>query len=353
MMRVGLLWRGDAQAPPPDPETTRLRGVFDALSQRDVEAIPIVYADEVVDSVRERLLGLDGVLVWVDPITDGHDRSQLDPMLADVAARGVWVSAHPDTILKIGTKEVLFRTRGMSWGTDTRLYATLEQFRDALPKVLAEGRPRVLKQYRGNGGNGVWKIEAADAATSARVSRVRIRHARRGSLEEETSLGEFIERCAPYFDGEGRMVDQPFQPRLIDGMVRCYLVHDRVVGFGEQLINMLFPAPLGESADDAPLPGPRLYYPPTRGDFQALKHRLESEWVPELCRSCSVDRADLPAIWDADFLYGPKTASGDDTYVLCEINVSAVLPFPDSALEPLADAVVARLRRRRMGGPNG
>ena len=49
MMRVGLLWRGDAQAAPPDPETTRLRGVFDALSQRDVEAIPIVYADEVVD----------------------------------------------------------------------------------------------------------------------------------------------------------------------------------------------------------------------------------------------------------------------------------------------------------------
>ena len=167
MMRVGLLWRGDPQAPPPVPEATRLRGVFEALSQRDVEAIPIVYADEVVDSIRERLLGFDGVLVWVDPITDGHDRSQLDPMLADVAARGVWVSAHPDTILKIGTKEVLFRTRGMSWGTDTRLYATLEQFRDALPKVLAEGRPRVLKQYRGNGGNGVWKIEAADAATSA------------------------------------------------------------------------------------------------------------------------------------------------------------------------------------------
>jgi len=32
----------------------------------------------------------------------------------------------------------------------------------------------------------------------------------------------------------------------------------------------------------------------------------------------------LPIIWDADFLYGPKTPSGDDSYVLCEINVSAV-----------------------------
>jgi len=42
----------------------------------DVEAFPVVYADEVVDAVRTRLLGLDGVLVWVDPITEGRDRSR-------------------------------------------------------------------------------------------------------------------------------------------------------------------------------------------------------------------------------------------------------------------------------------
>jgi hypothetical protein len=36
----------------------------------------------------------------------------------------------------------------------------------------------------------------------------------------------------------------------------------------------------------------------------------------------------IPIIWDADFLYGPRTASGDHTYVLCELNVSAVFPFP-------------------------
>jgi hypothetical protein len=41
-----------------------------------------------------------------------------------------------------------------------------------------------------------------------------------------------------------------------------------------------------------------------------------------------LDAVALPAIWDADFLYGPKTQSGEDTYVLFEINVSAVWPFP-------------------------
>jgi hypothetical protein len=38
-----------------------------------------------------------------------------------------------------------------------------------------------------------------------------------------------------------------------------------------------------------------------------------------------IDVASLPIIWDADFLYGPRSASGKDTYVLCEINVSSVL----------------------------
>ena len=49
---------------------------------------------------------------------------------------------------------------------------------------------------------------------------------------------------------------------------------------------------------------------------------------------------DLPLLWDCDFLLGEKTASdGDeDRYVLCEINVSSVSPFPESALEPLAGA---------------
>ena len=54
----------------------------------------------------------------------------------------------------------------------------------------------------------------------------------------------------------------------------------------------------------------------------------------------------LPIIWDADFLYGPRTAAGDDTYVLCEINVSSVMPIPDQA-----PAEIARLARERLAHP--
>jgi len=84
-----------------------------------------------------------------------------------------------------------------------------------------------------------------------------------------------VARCAQYFQGAGRIIDQVYQPRLTDGIVRCYQVRDRLAGFGEQLINALYPAALGAAPADAPQPGPRLYYPPTRPDFQKLKNRLE------------------------------------------------------------------------------
>ena len=58
----------------------------------------------------------------------------------------------------------------------------------------------------------------------------------------------------------------------------------------------------------------------------------------------SIDAESLPIIWDADFLYGPRTATGEDTYVLCEINVSSVAPFPEQASEEIARLSMARLR---------
>jgi hypothetical protein len=68
---------------------------------------------------------LDGVLVWVDPIHQGKTRAVLDPRLREIAARGPWVSAHPDVILKMGVKEVLYRTRHLGWAA-TRIATTAQ-----------------------------------------------------------------------------------------------------------------------------------------------------------------------------------------------------------------------------------
>ncbi|MFX6991382.1 hypothetical protein ABTI34_18120, partial [Acinetobacter baumannii] len=76
-----------------------------ALADAGVESEPVVYEDDVLDTVRAQLAKCNGVLVWVNPIHEGRNRNNLDALLREVAARGVWVSAHPDVVLKMGTKE--------------------------------------------------------------------------------------------------------------------------------------------------------------------------------------------------------------------------------------------------------
>lgn len=72
---------------------------------------------------------------------------------------------------------------------------------------------------------------------------------------------------------------------------------------------------------------------------------MEAVWVPQMMKVLDLDRTSLPIIWDADFLYGPRTASGEDSYVLCEINVSCVFAIPDNAPADIARLSLARLSR--------
>ena len=123
-----------------------------------------MFEDTAIDEVRDELLGLDGALVWVNPIQDGANRRNLDALLTDAAAQGVWVSANPSVILKLGTKEVLFTTRNIGWGVDTDLYRTPEELTQRFAPWLGERGRLVLKQGRGNGGNGVWRVDLTETS---------------------------------------------------------------------------------------------------------------------------------------------------------------------------------------------
>jgi hypothetical protein len=319
----------------------RLNCVFQELAPLGIEALLVPYADDVVDRVRSQLLACDGVLVWVDPLFTGRNRTALDAMLRDVAANGVWVSAHPDVILKMGAKEVLYRTRHLGWGTDTHLYRTAAALHEEFPRRLHLAGPRVVKQNRGNGGQGVWKVELISTGAQGAPT-VRVLHASRGNVPEDLLLDDFLTRCEDYFADGGCIIDQPFQPRLPDGMIRCYMGADKVVGFGHQFIKaLILPPPEGPSSEAA-MPGPRIMHPASAPQFQALKAKMESDWTPQMMRVLDIDALSLPIIWDADFLYGPRDASGNDTYALCEINVSSVFPFPEQAPVEIARLALAR-----------
>jgi hypothetical protein len=325
-------------------ESHGLLPLYEAFRELPLEIRPVVFEDSAVDEVRDELFALDGVLVWVNPMQDGANRRNVDALLREAASRGVWVSAHPSVTLKLGTKEVLFSTRSVGWGGDTDLYRTPEEFAQRFPFWLGERGRGVVKQGRGNGGNGVWKVELLDAhvaATPSAVVRVQDASLRDGS-SETTSLGAFMARCAGYFAWSGFLVAQPFQERLHDGMVRCYLSHDQVVGFCHQwprgLLDVEHVSAARASSAMVGAEDPA---------YQRLKDQMQREWVPKMTALLGIERESLPVIWDADFLYGPRAPSGEDTYVLCEINVSAVWPFPPMAAWTVAAAAVARTQAVR------
>ena len=335
--RIAILWRGDEVARrSATPDSSRFKTVFAALADVGVGAEPVVYEDDVLDAVRAQLATVDGVLVWVNPIHEGRNRSKLDALLREVAARGAWVSAHPDVILKMGTKEVLHRTRTMSWGSDTAIYRTAEAMRAELPSRLAAG-PRVIKRNRGNGGEGVWKVEAL--TSPGNQPRVRALDATKDA-SEEVALEDFFERCIEYFE-DGCVIDQPFQARLSEGVVRCYMAGDCCAGFGHHKVKALVETPAARAEA-----GPRLYTSNADPRFQRLRRLMEDEWTPQLISLLDVPRSNLPMIWDADFMLGPPGADGTDSYVLGEINVSSVFPIPDEASAEIARRVADRLQSK-------
>lgn len=329
--KVAIVWRGDAR----DRAELRLANgrfaaVAHALAQADFAPEACIYHEAASAAVRDQLLAVGVALVFVNPLQDGRRRYDLDVLLREVAAAGVWVSAHPDVIDKMGVKSVLWRARDLGWGSDVHFHDDATDFAKTFPARLAAGA-RVLKPNRGNGGQGVWKVEAVG------VGQVRIQAADGDPTPRTLSLPALIAARMPDFREAGGLVDQAYQPRLTEGMVRCYMSGDRAAGFGAQQVRALAPAKAGRS-------GPRLYSGPEDGRFQRLRAVMERDWTPGLARLLEIDPDDLPAIWDADFLLGPRTAAGEDSYVLCEINVSSVFPMPDEA-----PAAIARTLSRRLG----
>lgn len=334
--KVAIVSRGDRQTR--DAATaanSRFVAVFEALARLGVAAEPAIFDEAFADEVRAQLLAVDAVLVWVDPISkDGRRRDVLDSLLREASGAGVLVSGHPDVIAKIGVKAVLHRTRTLGWGTDTRLYESHAAFAADFPACLAAAGPRVLKQNHGNGGIGVWKVEAADGGT------VRVQDAVGEADPRTLEMAGFIEGFRPYFKSGGRLIDQAFQARLGEGMIRCYMSGARVAGFGRQIIRPLMPP-------GTPPSGPRVMSGPDTPDLQRLRTLMETDWTPGMLGLLGLEPDDLPVIWDADFLYGPKTASGEDSHVLCEINASSCFAIPEEAPDALARTLLDRLEARR------
>ncbi|HUR67120.1 MAG TPA: Cj0069 family protein [Chitinophagaceae bacterium] len=305
-----------------------------AFSENGFSVSSVLYNDEKAGELADSLQEFDAVLVWVNPIEQGRDRKQLDQLLTAIAAKGCYVSTHPEVILKMGTKDVLFKTKDMGWGGDTKLYNSFEDFLNRFPAGLQASGIRVLKQYRGNGGNGVYKIIVGPAANEVTVV-----HAIAGNEKKTMSLNEFFTAFKIFFSDNGKLIDQEWNRNIINGMVRCYLSGNKVAGFGYQEINALY------EINNIPVPpGKRYYFAQNCGLFSDLKDIMETKWVPELQERLAISNEMMPVIWDADFFINSiNVGSVTEKYTLCEINVSCVSPFPPSAIPFIVDAIRDRV----------
>ncbi len=311
----------------------KYRDLAAAFSSQGFDVRSVLYNDEQAEALADSLPAFDAVLVWVNPIEQGKDRKQLDALLTNIAARSCFVSAHPEVILKMGTKDILYKTKDMDWGGDTKMYGSHKDFLSQFNTSLKASGTRVLKQYRGNGGNGVYKIVYVSPDT------VKVTHAAAGSQERAMSFEDFYDEFKAFFSDDGMLIDQEWNNNMANGMVRCYLAGNKVAGFGYQEINALY-----EWNGIAVPAGKRYYYTENCGLFSDLKTIMENKWVPELQKMLAIRNEMMPVIWDADFFINSiNSGTAIGKYTLCEINVSCVSPFPPSAVRFIVKELKGRI----------
>ena len=92
--RIAILWRGDREGRrTATPQNNRFYRVFEELAALGIHAEPAVYDDDIAGEVREQLLAVDGVLVWVDPIHEGKTRSVLGRAVSSLRPDSPWQPA--------------------------------------------------------------------------------------------------------------------------------------------------------------------------------------------------------------------------------------------------------------------
>lgn len=331
---IGILLYGTDAQPRNAATEEKYRLLVEKMTERAWEVRTLTYHDSRRDVLGREARQCDAVLVWINPTEPGLDRAALDSFLRELAADGVLVSAHPDAILRIGTKDVLVATQALGWSVDSVAYRTSAEFRERFPETLQRDGTRVLKQHRGHSGHGVWKVAALSRDTFEVTSATRVESPRELS---QSALLAFFD--AEVFARASHLVDQRWVPTLDRGMVRAYLCGTKVVGFGYQEIVALHPFTPDDDFTRRP-PSRRYYYTAQCFLFRRLRERLEDEWLPALQATMAMAAEDFPLLWDTDFFLGDPP---DAEFLLCEINASCVSPFPESAITPLVIELGRRL----------
>ncbi|MDH3975040.1 MAG: Cj0069 family protein [Deltaproteobacteria bacterium] len=296
------------------------KAIIDSLKKRDWTSEIIFYDDESRGEIFMYTVEKAGA--YISRVNPGNlkDETAYFQLLRELVKRGIQGLPHPDVMVNYGAKNAIEKFKGTDIvPNDVYTYYDFDTFKENFPKALKKGT-RVLKQNRGSAGEGIWRVEILNNSN---------KKSKKGLLDtivkcteaadnhvEKMPLGEFIDFCVQYLDGKnGMLLDMPFLERITEGEIRLFMLRNKVV-------NIVHKKP-AETPDafSATL-------------FSGAKYTYESpEKWPELVKLMEgnipmlrerLGDFDVPLIWTADFILDTCKKSGDDKYILGEINSSCV-----------------------------
>ena len=341
MKSIALILYGDSNSTRNAFTDDNFKGLAESLTESGFNVESVLYHHSKAKQFQTELERFTAVLSWVNPkerTERSEDNLDLDDVLLSLSGKGVYVSTHPEIILKIGTKKVLYSTRNMDWGGDTEIYTDYDDFEKRFLNSLNTSSARILKQYRGESGRGIFKV-----SLDTEHKNICVVPATSGNEERVFSKDEFFNEFKKYFDNGNGLVNQQWAESITNGMVRCYITGTKVSGFGYQESVALCPNTDISESKVRPT-SKRFYFSEDCGLFQDLRKIMETKWIPQLQDIHSISDEAMPLLWDIDlFINDVNTTKTEEKYTLCEINVSCVSPFPPSCVNYIARELKMRL----------
>ena len=298
------------------------RPIAESLKKRGWTAEIIFYSDEDRGEIYKYTV--ENACAYISRVNPGFlkDETGYFQMLSELVKRGIKGLPHPHVMIYYGAKNAIEKLKGTALvPEDVYTYYDFEEFKNSFPKTL-ETKTRILKQNRGSTGEGIWRVELESGNGNAQKSdepityetMVKCTEAKDNHVEI-MKLGEFIDYCVQYLDGDsGMLLDMPYLERIKEGEIRVFMLRNKVV-------NIVHKKPVDRpDAFSATLFSGATYTYDSPDNWPELVELIEKNINVIIER---LGNYDMPLIWTADFILDTDK-DGNDMYVLGEINASCV-----------------------------
>ena len=279
-------------------------------------------AGEIYDEVASKY---DAYISRVNPgHIPGGEKGYFNMLTKLTEEAGLIGMSTPAEMMAYGAKDALVKLNDTDLvPDDTAAYYDVDSFHKTFPSSLSYGE-RVLKQNRGSTGSGIWRVQLEDKQLAESIepgtalpldTKLKCTEAVDNHTEVR-ELGEFMDFCDQYIVGDnGMLVDMRFMPRIVEGEIRILLVGPHPV-----FVVHKKPAEGGDAFSATLFSGAKYTYQKPE-EWQELVDMF-AEARPVIAEKLGGDN--IPLIWTADFMLADDDETGEDTYVLGEINCSCV-----------------------------